>query len=161
MAQISYYGALAEGFTVSPAIKRAAEATLKFGTKLVKSNTPVKTGNMKSSWKAELEGYGIRWSNEAKYSSFVEAGTRKMAARAPLAKALPAITAEFRKQLGKEIGTKLAKKISLSGNTPDALTFKDLVASGRQVSGTSGFRGGSTVNTAKFIESAQKYLGGN
>jgi hypothetical protein len=158
MAEISFYGALADGFTVSPAIKRAAENTLKFGLKTIKSNTPIKTGTMKGSWKGELEGYGIRWTNSASYSSFVEGGTRHMAARAPMARALPAIKSEFRKQLGKEIGAKLSKKISLSDSSPEVLGFSSLVQSGRQVSGTSGFKTGSTVSTSKFLEAASKYL---
>lgn len=158
MSEVSFYGALADGFSVTPAIKRATQNTLKYGLKLVKGNTPVKTGNMKASWKAELEGYGIRWINTAKYSSFVEGGTRHMTARAPLAKALPLIRAEFRKQLGNEVGKKLAKQISLTGSTPDVLGFKDLVSSGRQVSGTTGFRSGSGVSTSKFLESAKKYI---
>lgn len=159
MSGISFYGALADGFAVSPAIKKATENTLKFGLKLVKSNTPIKTGRMKSSWNATLEGYGIRWSNDAPYASFVEGGTRRMAPRAPLAKAIPAIRAEFRKQLGRELGNKLAKKISLTGDAPEVLSFRELVSSGRQVSGTSGFKSGATVSTSKFLSAAQKYLG--
>ncbi len=158
MASVSFYGALAEGFSVTPAIKRAAENTRKYGLKIVKANTPVKTGEMKGAWKAELEGYGIRWTNSALHASFIEGGTRFMAPRAPLAKALPLIKAEFRKQLGVEIGKKLAAKITLGGNTPEVLGFKDLVSSGRQVSGTTGFKTGSQVSTSRFIESAEKYL---
>lgn len=158
MSEISFYGALADGFSVTPAIKRATEKTLRYGLKLVKANTPRKTGNMIASWNGELEGYGIRWTNKASYSSFVEGGTRRMTARAPLARALPLIRAEFRKQLGNELGKKLAKQISLTGSTPEVLGFRDLVSSGRQVSGTTGFRSGSGVSTSKFLEAAKKYI---
>ena len=81
-----------------------------------------------------------------------------MSARAPLARAIPLIKAEFRKQLGREIGKKLAAKISLTDDSPDVLSFRSMVSSGRQVSGSTGFKGGSTVKTSKFIDSAKKYL---
>jgi hypothetical protein len=136
---INLYGKLFDGARITPAITRAAETARVFGLTLVKSKTPVRTGRLKSGWKANSSGHGIRWSNETPYGIFVEMGTRRMAARNMLSSSLPEIEKSFKKALAKEIGTKLAAKIiakvsgdagsyeALTSGTPTGLIggFKD------------------------------------
>lgn len=112
-APISYSGELWDaGTKMSPAIMKAAEEARMYGLALVKSRTPVKTGNLKNSWAAQLQNKGVLWTNSAPYAGFVELGTRKMAAREMLTNSIPAIETVFTRALATQIGIKLAVKVT-------------------------------------------------
>lgn len=114
MSGVDYYGQLFNGDVITPAIARAANIAKTYGLALVQARTPVDSGNLKSNWKAKLEGNGIRWSNETPYSSFVEFGTKKMAARSMLSASIPDITAVFEEEISKEMGKALGASIGAS-----------------------------------------------
>ena len=109
---INSYGALFTTKTLTPEIRKAATATQRYATLLVKANTPVRTGNMRSQWQVKQEAAGLRFENDAHYAIYVEMGTRFMRARRPLGRALPAITSHFKSQLAKEVGAKLGAEIA-------------------------------------------------
>lgn len=105
---INYYGRLFDSPNITPAIAKAANVAKTYGLGLVRARTPVDTGKLKGSWKARLEGNGIRWSNEASYAGFVEFGTSKAAPRRMLQDSLPDIQDVFIDELYKEVGEALA-----------------------------------------------------
>lgn len=124
MSGITYYGVLADGFKVTPTITAAAERTRQYAVKLIKERTPVDTGTLKRNWEVDLEGYGLRIENPTPYAPFVELGTRKMAGRHMVEGAMPAIIAEFRRQLGLLLSKKLAASIT-QGVTSSALDYNN------------------------------------
>lgn len=109
--KIDYYGKLFDDPNITPGIARAANIAKTYGVALIKAKTPVDTGLLKSSWKASLEGNGIRYTNEAPYAGFVEFGTRKMAPRVMMTSSLPEIQSVFIDALYDEIGEELAGEI--------------------------------------------------
>jgi HK97 gp10 family phage protein len=60
------------------------------------TNTPVRSGTMRRGWRAVQVGNSARVINDVEYARFVEFGTRHMAPRAPLGRAM----ADARAQLG-------------------------------------------------------------
>lgn len=129
-ATINAYGPLFEGVkVVSPAIKRAAEKARRFGILHLKTISPVRTGFYRSRWAAQLEGYGIRYTNDAPYAIYLEMGTRKMRARRVLGRTLPEVDRVFRKELSREVGSALAAKTI--GDVPiSPITWKGTSSSG-------------------------------
>jgi len=119
-ANIDFHGSLFnEGTDITPAIARAANIARTYGLGLVKARTPVDTSNLKQSWKADLEGNGIRYTNGAYYAGFVENGTRKMAGRFMLADSLPDIENVFYDELAKDVGKTLAADTISTAPTPN------------------------------------------
>ena len=108
---ISYYGKLFDSPNITPAIARAANIAKTYGLALVKARTPVDTGDLKGSWKAKLEGNGIRFNNDMYYAGWVEFGTVKMSPRAMLQSSLPELQGAFIDALYEEIGDQLAADI--------------------------------------------------
>ncbi|MBW4558426.1 MAG: HK97 gp10 family phage protein [Trichormus sp. ATA11-4-KO1] len=128
-AEISYFGELFTGNKVTPAITKAANVAKTFGLALVSARTPVDTGELKSNWKAKLEGNGIRWLNDTPYAGFVELGTRKMAPRQMLTSSLIDISLVFEQELAKELGRTLgASVIAEMVGTPDQPTYGNRVS---------------------------------
>lgn len=118
-ATINFHGALFdENADISPAIARAAHIAKVYGLGLVKARTPVDSGELKMSWKADIEGNGIRYTNEIPYAGFVEHGTRKMASRNMLSDSLPDIETVFYNELAKNVGQQLAADVIESAPTP-------------------------------------------
>lgn len=137
---ISYYGALADGFKVTPSITAAAERTRQYAVKLIKERTPVDTGRLKGSWNVDLEGYGLRIENATPYAKFVELGTRKMRGRHMIEGAMPQIISQFRKELGTALGRALAGRIT-QGVEPKPLDYQVATDPSRRQSG--GFKPGA------------------
>lgn len=148
---ISFYGALADGFRVTPEIKRAAEKARSWGVLRIKARSPVKTGRLRDGWQANLEGYGLRIENPVPYTIYQEMGTRRFPGRHMLSSTYPEIVEEFRKQLSKEVGKKLSKKIignlaenptsDTSYGTKDSQVYQALTSTTRTVSKSLGFKG--------------------
>ena len=111
MAQIDYYGKLFDSSNITPAIARAANVAKTFGKALIKAKTPVDTGNLKSLWDIQLEGNGLRVTNEAHYAGFVEFGTSKMAARSMMTSSMPEIQSVFIDELYQDIGEALGNDL--------------------------------------------------
>ena len=114
---INYYGQLFDNPTITPAIARAANIAKSYGVALIHARTPVDTGLLKNSWKAKLEGNGIRYTNEAPYAGFVEFGTRKMTPRSMMTDSLPDIQEVFIEELYSEIGAALGAEIANGGSS--------------------------------------------
>lgn len=113
-ARVRFYGELWKGKTTA-AIRRAARETARYAVKVLsKENRALayKTGKMSKSWVGELADKGILLTNNAPYSGYVIGGTRYMKARPILQNKLPDIQDKFRKELGKEIGTHMAIKLT-------------------------------------------------
>lgn len=111
---IEYQGDLFKG-RITPAITEALEEAREFAALSVRSKTPVDTGNLKSNWQFNLKGNGIEFKNDTPYAIFVEMGTRSMAPRAMLRRSLPGIQETFEKALARNIGRKLAAKVTTQG----------------------------------------------
>jgi len=110
-AKLSYYGALWKPGNIDKAARKAAESTRKYGVTLLKATTPIKSGALSAAWEARVSGNGILWRNSRPYAQYVELGTKRMAGRHMLEKALPSITNHFKSQLMREIGTLAAKRV--------------------------------------------------
>lgn len=80
-------------FSSSPArLKKQIEegipkATIKYARTVVQPRTPVRTGALKADWKP----LGSQLHNSLHYASYIEYGTPRMYARAPLTRSLPQI----------------------------------------------------------------------
>lgn len=108
---VNAYGPLFETKTVTPAIRKAAQAALTYGITAVKAKTPVDTGLLRSQWEGRLDGRGVRFQNNTPYAVFVENGTRSMRARPMLSSTLPEVQAVFQQRLSAELGKALAAKV--------------------------------------------------
>lgn len=148
---ISFYGALAEGFRVTPEIKRAAEKARSWGVLRIKARSPVKTGRLRDGWQANLEGYGLRIENPVPYTIFQEMGTKHFPGKQMLSSTYPEIVEEFKRNLVKEVSKKLSKKIignleenpvsDTSYSPKNSQVYQALTSTDRQVSKSLGFKG--------------------
>ena len=138
---VNAYGPLFETKTVTPAIRKAAQAALTYGITAVKAKTPVLTGLLRSQWEGKLEGNGVRMINNAPYAIYVEMGTRNMPARAMLQRTMPEMTAVFQKRLAAEIGKTMAAKVigSIDSMPERSGKLYESLTEGRSVSGNMGF----------------------
>lgn len=58
-------------------IKKIGNTTLNVAERLIKENTPTRTGNLKKAWRFKQESVGnLKISNSVKYASYVEYGHR-------------------------------------------------------------------------------------
>ena len=153
MSGINYYGVLADGFKVTPAISAAAEQTRRFAEKIIKARTPVDTGTLKRSWDIDLEGQGLRITNDAPYAPFVELGTKKMAGFHMVERSMPEIQREFRRQLGVSLGKALASAITM-GVEPPELSYNNIADATRKSKG--GFRRGAKQRRATYNPRTKK-----
>lgn len=119
---ISFYGQLFEGTAITPAIRKAAQQTLDYGMTAIRVRTPVDTGLLKSQWTGRLEGHGVRIENPTPYSTYVEMGTRRMAARPMVGATYPEMVRRFRTYLGKEIGLAAAKRLQNPKSLEDVVS---------------------------------------
>jgi hypothetical protein len=108
---IRYYGQLFnKEQNITPEIRKATEAAIAYGTALIKSRSPVKTGALKAGWQGVPKGQGIEWRNSVPYTIYQEMGTRFFPGRHMLESSLPEISAEFKRQLSRNIGKKYGKE---------------------------------------------------
>ncbi len=65
-------------------LKPAIKLTLEFGKSTIQSNTPVRTGNLRSNWAYETRSNSIY--NLTPYAEFVENGTKRFQGRGMIAR---------------------------------------------------------------------------
>lgn len=135
MSTINYYGSLFAGAKITPAITRASNNTRAFALMSIKNRTPVDTGRLKQSWAVGLEGHGLRITNTAPYSIFVEMGFKHYRSgklippKNMIRDALPGIKETFKKELKKELGLKEANKVIGSEKAVTVPSYQDYIAS--------------------------------
>jgi len=122
---IKYYGKLFDNTRISPAITRAVDATKVDAMKILKGNTPVRTGKLRSGWSVTSKGFGLEYSNQTPYAIYVEMGTKHFAPRAMLERSIPAISKAFKKNLGKQIAKEMIKKV-IGGVASDETNYDSL-----------------------------------
>ena len=108
-ARVNFSGRLFSG-PVTPEIKTALRLTLPDALSIIRASTPVDTGRMRASWTGDIRGDRLNIRNSAPYSYWVEHGTRRMAARAPLGSNLDRIVSIFKGHLTDTVTKSLGSK---------------------------------------------------
>lgn len=104
---ISYQHTLWSG-EITSAIQDAATEARDYGLALVKSRTPVLTGEMQAGWQGIVTNNGIEWLNTSGHSGYVEYGTRYQNPQYILTNSLDTIEKVFITELATRVGRQLA-----------------------------------------------------
>ena len=101
---------------VTQAVRRAIRATEKDAISILRKNTPVDTGLLRSNWGA-IPKTGRNFAqltlyNNTYYAGYVESGTRRMRGRFMTRRSLPQIQVAFRENLQKEVSNELETKLT-------------------------------------------------
>lgn len=106
-----YNGVLFDGL-INEDIYQALKATQQYADELLRATSPVRSGLYRSQWQVTITGSGLEINNPTPYSSYLEDGTRKMAARNTLKDAVPAIESYFVNELVNRVGSRVARNIA-------------------------------------------------
>lgn len=126
MPKVKVEGKLFTG-NVNAAVNRAVDKLRPQAINIVRSNTPVRTGLLKSNWFTEVgrssNSVTMALHNDTRYASFVEYGTRFMKPRAMARRSMPAIRERFTQILQDELNQELGSDISnISAGISNSLT---------------------------------------
>jgi hypothetical protein len=113
-ASVNYYGKLLQGGKTNTfVVKKALAESRQFAELLVKSLSPVRSGNLKAGWKVRTVGAGLLFTNPVPYTGFVELGTKKMAGKHMLDAAVDATREQFLTKVSEATGRHIAQKAIL------------------------------------------------